>query len=137
MIRYGDEVMSTAASFHGSRGLEFWGPSEVRMKLNLKKAMIVAGLVTVGAVAHADAVATGTVTRVNTGAGDIAIYINAQSGSACGSGWFYSYTSDSDDATIARLYATILLAWTNGTAITIYDATVTCSGGRFTSMSTN
>ena len=84
------------------------------------------------AVANAAPLATGTVSKVNIGQGEIGVYITAASGSPCASGWFYSWASDTDDTTVNRILATLLAASASGSTVTIFATTVTCTNGRFT-----
>lgn len=83
------------------------------------------------AAANAAVVATGTISDLTVSQGDIAVYITAAAGSPCGSGWFYSYGSDSDQSTVNRLLAILEAASVSGESVTIYNTTVTCSSGRF------
>ena len=80
---------------------------------------------------NAAVLATGTVSDVTVNQGDIAVYVTAATGSPCGSGWFYSYDSDTDQSTVNRMLTIIEAAAVSGESITLYSGTVTCTSGRF------
>jgi hypothetical protein len=86
---------------------------------------------------RADTVAIGTITAVATGINVIGIQVSATSTSPCGTGWFYSLTSDSNDASMSRLLASIMISWQTGATVYLYGVPTTCNQGtntRFTSM---
>ena len=86
------------------------------------------------ATANAAVVATGTIADLTVSQGNIAVYITAATGSPCGSGWFYSYDADTDQATVNRLLTILEAASVSGESVTLYDGTVTCTSGRFGSV---
>ena len=87
--------------------------------------------------AYATTVAAGTITQVAAGVDVLGVYISANSNSPCPSGWFYSLTSDSNDASMNRILAALMTSWQTGATVALYGVTVACNQGtnsRFTSI---
>ena len=106
----------------------------------LKRLCAIALLCGFAEAAHALQVEFGTITNVAVGVDNIAVYVTAGSGSTCASGWFYSFTSDSNDPTMNRLLATIMASWTTGVTVSFYATSAVCNQGtnsRFTSLQTH
>lgn len=82
--------------------------------------------------ANADALASGTITQVNISSGAIGVMITAAPGSACGTGWYYAFDSDSSTNDVNRLLSAIYDAQARGASVSLYaNSPVTCSTSHF------
>lgn len=97
-----------------------------------KRIVILSTLMGVSFTASAVPLATGTISQINVSNGSIGVMITAAAGSACSTGWFYAYDSDTSTTVVSRLLSALIFAQSRGVSVSLYGtAPINCATSRF------
>lgn len=109
-----------------------------RESVMFKRMAILGALLCAANSTSADALASGSVTKISVSNGVIGVFISTDGASVCPAGWFYAYDSESNTTAVSRLLSTLMLAKSQGVSVSLYaNPTVVCGTSHFLAVTSN